>query len=128
MLQLEFTQNWNGKLFLDHFGDIRLQSQAFAIGVEVEIILKGTSLGIARIEAVRTFPFCLLSDVVSYINIGKPAYYQASLLNKFYNGNQPMESTRLLQHLVLGYTHRNIENQNIIMEDWWKDKTLKQSA
>ncbi|MBA3706568.1 MAG: hypothetical protein H0W84_11930 [Bacteroidetes bacterium] len=123
MLQLDFTKNWNGKLFLDHFSDIRLHSQAFAVGVEMEVMVKSISFGLVKIEAVRQFPFSRLSDVVAYANIGKPAYYQADLLNRFYGGGQPLRPDQMLTHLVCAYIQRNILNQASLLEEWWKEKS-----
>lgn len=121
MLQLDFTTNPNGKLFNDIFGDIRLYSHAFAEGTECEVYYKEQRLGTAVIETMRTFPFSRISDVVAYLNCGHPAPYQAALLNRYYNGGKMLAADAVLSHMVLRYTSRNMETQNILMKHYWEE-------
>ncbi len=125
MLQIDFTQNWNGKLFLDTFGDIRIHNPVIHyVGSEVEVTLKGIAIGIVRIVAVKTFPANLITEVAAWINIGHPAAYQAELLRRFYSSSDRYKPDMMLDYMALSYTFRNIENQTSLLEDWWKSKSL----
>jgi hypothetical protein len=123
MLQFEFSQNFNGKLFLDHFGDIRSKNEVFTIGEEGEVLLKNISLGYAVIEAARNFPFSRISDALSLLNCGKPAPYQAQLLNNYYGHGNMLAPDHQLVHVIFRYTQRNIENQTKLITEWWNEKT-----
>ena len=53
MLQLNFTENFNGKLFTDHFSDIRPHNPGvYFLGNCFRAIVKDTDYGIIKIVAV----------------------------------------------------------------------------
>lgn len=121
MLQLTFSQNWNGKLFNDCFGDIRLHDpQLYIVGHQVEVIEKSMYHGIAEIVAVRNFKYRQIRDVLAFLNVGKPAHYQAELIKRFSGFNLNEET--LLDHIVLRYVERQKETQSNLMQLWWNNK------
>lgn len=121
MLQLDFTSNPNGKLFNDCFGDIRLRSNSFLVGTECEITYRNQFIGHAKIEVARSFSFSKITDAVAYLNCGRPAGYQRTLLNRYYNAGKMLHDETILQHLVFRWITRH-QNQSILLKEWWDDK------
>lgn len=116
--QIEFTRNDNCKLFLEYFSCIRPNDAAlFAHGNQVEVMLKGESLGIAEVVAVKVFRFIDLNDIVSYLDNGRPVQYMAAAIKKQYGAENNTE----LAHVVLHYIQRNLETQGKLLMDWWTD-------
>ena len=124
MLSFDFTNNPNGKLINDTFGDIRLKGE-FNVGDECLITLKGVEMGYATIEEIRIFSFSRLTNAASLINCGKPAHYQAALLNRYYNRGEILPPDCLLAHIIFHYMVRNIDNQSAMLKEWWENKTGK---
>lgn len=120
--RLLLEQNYNGKLFADHFNDITLYSPQYHRGAKVEVMLNGISMGIAKIEAVRHFEFATLRDLLCFLNIGKPLHFQAELLNRQHGEGGVLAPDTMLTHLVCGYVQRNMQNQNDLMNNWWQAK------
>lgn len=120
---ISFTTNPNGKLFNDHFGDIRLaDADKYYNGNTLEIRLKNQMLGIAQIMASREFRFNQISDVLSYLNIGKPAAYQADLLKRYYQQEASFTSDARFVHIILKYTYQNLNAHAAFLQDWWQTK------
>ena len=120
-LTLDFTTNWNGKLFLDNFSTVRLYNEGkYFIGSEMEVKLKGVSFGTVKVIAARPFRYKQISDVLAFIDTGKPAHYLGALIKSFYSKKVNLNSETLLHHVVLHYTQRNIENQRAAIQDWWE--------
>jgi hypothetical protein len=123
MLQLDFSSNWNGKLFNDTFSDIRLHNPDINfLGNEMEVMEKSIYHGIVKIVAVRSFPYYKINDVLAFINVGKPAAYQAEILKRCYAKNQAIQPDMQLDHIVFTYTKRNIETQSQLLTEWWQTK------
>lgn len=115
MLTLDYKENWNGKLFTDHFNELLPYSAEYQQGTLMEIKLNGESMGIVKIEAIRHLPFCRITDVVSLLNIGRGVQHQAEFLNREHNGGKPMAPDAMISHLVFAYTDRNIPNHAKLM-------------
>lgn len=119
-LTLDFTSNWNGKLFLDNFSTVRLYNEGkYFTGNELEIKLNGVSFGYAKVIASRKFPFGKISDLLAFTDTGKPAHYLAGLIRRFYGKKIEISNETALHHVVLHYTQRNIENQRAAIMEWW---------
>ena len=124
MNRIEFSHNWNGKLFLDTFGTVRMSNgEKYFVGNEMEAYLKNLYLGIVKVAAVRTFQFRQTRDVLAFLDTGKPAHYMASILNRMYGNLSPDQP---LDHVVLTYVKRDIETQTSLITEWWQSK--KQTA
>jgi hypothetical protein len=121
VLTLHYTVNANGKLFNDCFNDIRPSQEFYHPGAEAQIIYKSMNMGIGKIIAVRTFPFSKISDLLSYLNIGHHAAYQAEMLKRYNHGSVTPDFK--LDQLVIAYTQRNYEVQSELLTEWWKSKT-----
>lgn len=116
--QIEFSRNDNCKLFLEFFSCIRPHdAELFTPGNQVEVMLKGESLGIAEVVVVKSFRFIDLNDMVSYLDNGRPVQYMAAAIKKQYAA----ENSTMLDHVVLHYTQRNLETQGKLLMDWWTD-------
>lgn len=122
---LDFTQNWNGKLFNDHFNELTIYSGEYRPGTKMEVMLNSANLGVVKIEAVRNFSLSALGDLLSYLNIGKPLHYQAELLNRLHGKGKVLLPDTMLTHMVCGWEWRNMENQNLLITEWWAAKQNK---
>lgn len=128
MTTIDIIQNFNGKLFADIFSHVTLFSQEFkdawSADEDVKIITRSTDWGMAKILHLSKFPFRDLKNSVSYLNIGRSAVAQAFELNRMHNQGRTLPPDTMLCHLVLGFTERNMENQNILIKAWWEAKQL----
>ncbi len=120
---ISFSTNPNGKLFNDHFGDIRIADiEKYYCGNVLELRLKNQVMGIVQVVAVREFKFHNISDILSYLNIGKPAAYQADLLKRYYLHQENLTSDSKLVHIAFHYTYRNINVHANLLQEWWQSK------
>lgn len=127
METLDFSTNWNGKLFLDNFGTVRLFNPGkYIVGKELELTLKGTSLGIVTIAAERKFYFRSISDVLAYMDVGKPAHYLAELIKRFYEKKMTIDENTALHHVICHYKLRHVQAHESLLKEWWEEK--KQEA
>lgn len=123
MQTLTFTQNWNGKLFLDNFGTVRLHNeQKYFSGNHLEIILRNHNIGIAEVVAVRTFLFTGITDVLAYLDTGKPAHYLAELMRRMYSNKDGFNDSSKLDHVILHWKERNMRMHASFLEEWWREK------
>jgi hypothetical protein len=117
---MEYSHNPNGKLFADVWSDLRLSNpDKYYPGSELEIIYRGALMGYAKVVAVRRVQFKTLRDALSFLVQGRPAHYTASVLKRMYGKIEPDD---MIDHVVLAYTKRNLENQSSLIADWWKTK------
>jgi hypothetical protein len=120
---ITFTTNPNGKLFNDNFSDIRLaDGEKYFPGNSLEVKLKNHALGIVQIMACREFKYNQITDVLAYLNIGKPAAYQADLLRRYYANVETLTNDSRLVHIVFKYTWQNISAHQTLLQDWWQNK------
>lgn len=120
---ITFSKNWNGKLLLDCFGTVRLHNPGkYAVGKQLNIEIKNTPLGIATVEAVRTFPYRQITDALSYIDVGQPAHYLSALLSNMYKHRGLLLPSDHFDHVILRYNKRVIENHQMLWRDWWEEK------
>jgi ABC-type antimicrobial peptide transport system permease subunit len=127
MQRIEYTTNWNGKLLLDNFGTVRLHNPGkYFIGNQMEVVLKGMPVGIVKVIAVRTFKYKQISDVLGYLDVGKPAHYLAQLMRNFYSKDIALTPETRFDHIVQQYTERYVEAQQSILKDWWETKIAQQ--
>lgn len=120
MIKTEFTANWNGKLFNDNFGTVRMHNPGkYSIGDEHEIFLKSASMGIASIVSVRIIRYDQLNDALAYLDCGKPLQYLAGLLKKFYPDIKPETQ---LDHIIYKWKKRNVDVQGELILHWWTER------
>jgi hypothetical protein len=122
--QINYAHNWNGKLFMDTFSDVRLHNpDRFYVDAELEPVYKNLPMGITKVVAVKTFEFGKITDPFSYMICGKSTHYLAELLNRFYGVNGKLEPDALVDHFVQTYTKRNMAIQNGLITEWWSERT-----
>lgn len=121
MLTFEFSNNHNGKLFNNIFGDIRLKGE-FSTGDEVEIIYRGIKMGNATIAHIRTFTFSRLSEAASLLNCGRSVPYQAAMLNRYYNRGQILAPDTMLAQIIFHYTDINFKNHRQLLQQHLEEK------
>lgn len=120
MRKTEFSSNPNGKLFMDHFNDVRLYDEAVHYaGAEQEIWLRNHFMGITTIKAVVTFEEKQIRDLLAFTIYGKPAHYLAAMLKKFYP--QATAADKYV-HLVHHWKKRNMPVQDKLIADWWREQ------
>jgi hypothetical protein len=76
--------------------------------------------------AVRRFKYMQISDALSFLDVGKPAYFLAELMKNFYRTNTKVDRDLLLDHVVLKYTQRNIPVHSALLKEWWQEQLSKQ--
>lgn len=120
--QINFSDNHNGKLFPDRFGDIRLVDEKFRAGNHLDVILRGKELGTVKVLGAKVFSFMRLTDTISYMNCGHGAAYQSRLLQNFYGKQHQISRDTQFMYIVFEWVHRNIPVQDALMQDWWTSK------
>ena len=121
MQTVNFSDNHHGKLFPDFFQDLRLpDEEKYMPGNVHEIQLKGNVLGTAKVMAIRPCRYCNISDTFSFMNLGRHAAYQASMLERFYVHRVTKfdADTRLVQ-VVWRWETRNHELFDFLLTEWW---------
>jgi hypothetical protein len=129
LITLQFSTNWNGKLFLDNFGTVRLHNPSkYFIGNKLEVQLKGTRIGEVEIVAIRSFYFKNISDTLAYIDCGKPAAYLAGMMKRMYENKVQLTPETKLDHVTLHYYERSLETHAELLKLWWQDKYDQQQS
>lgn len=120
-----FGQNWNGRLFADVFSDARdYNPEKYAVGSLHDIYFKSRKIGVAEVVASRKFRFCEIRDAFSYLICGQPAYYLAAMLTKFYAPkDSKIHPDKEFIHVIWKWKARDIEAQNFLITEWWKEAT-----
>jgi hypothetical protein len=120
MEQIKFSHNWNGKLFLENFGTVRLHNpDKYRLDAKLELLLRNQFLGVVEVVAVKRFYYKNISDVLSHLDVGKPAHYLAGIIGRMYKDKVHPEL--LLDHVILQYKSRNLEAQSQMLHEWWKE-------
>ena len=123
MHQLKYTENHNGKLFADCWGDIRVSDIGkFYAGNVVEVYLRKYYLGTAEVIGNKEFCLKRLTDTMTHLNSGKSTRQQVRLLSFYYQNAAPLTDDTIMMHIVLKWKTRNMEVQSNLMEDWWRSK------
>lgn len=127
-MQLNFSEIHGGKVFNDQFGTVRLwEAERFIVGNDFEILVRNQSMGYAKVVAERVFDYSQIRDVLAFLETGKSTYYLAAILLNIYGGKEKqLPGDTKFVHVVLQYTNRNIDNQSILIKDWWQKKVAAQ--
>lgn len=83
MLYTNFSQNWNNSLLNENFSDIRVDD-TLELYQPREIKLQNVTIGMAKIVAMRRFPFSQLTDELALTVCGHNALYLATVLQRMY--------------------------------------------
>ncbi len=115
---IEFSENWNGKLLLDHFTTIRLETpEKYIEGKHFEVRLRGELLGVAKLTIVHPFRYEQLNDRTALIDCGKNQQYLQTLLSRFYG---PMPPGRKLYLLFFEWKERKFDTQRKMIRKHWE--------
>lgn len=117
---MKFTSNPNGKLFPNVFQDVRMPNEKYTVGNVLQILYRSQTLGYAKVVAERTFPYNRLVDTFSFMNCGKHAAYQASIISNMYASNYNLKPDTRLVHVVMQWTERNTELFESMLTEWWQ--------
>lgn len=125
MEELDFTQNWNGKLFLEHFSTCRLHNtDKYQVGKLLKITMRGVVLGNAEVVAVRTAKVAKFTDVLAYIDTGRHLAYMLTILKNMYSG---LTEQTEMDHVVLRWKVRNMPTFNQLIKQW-HDELMNKNA
>ena len=124
-MEINFTHNYNGKLFQECFGSVQLQDlERFKIGNQFTCMYNGRNMGDIIVVAVKPFLFKYITDVLSYIECGQPAHYLAELMRQEASGQkEKIDPMTILQHVIFSYTERNTDMHTFLLKEWWQAKT-----
>lgn len=123
MLNLDFSDNFNGKLFHDAWIDICIATPDYVPGAEYKISYKGQDLGIAKIYHLASFAANRLTDAAAMIATGQTAVALRASLSRRTFGNMKMPDDIKLYRALFIYTERNFSNQSILIKHWWAEKS-----
>lgn len=125
---LEFSENPNGKLFCDIFNHIDLHDpEKHKTGNVLNVLLNKKVIGQVTVVAVRTLPLRNISDMLSFLDIGKsPSFKTAQLREKWHP--VPIGPDTRLDHILVRYVSREIAPQTDELFKWWRDTEKSQSA
>ena len=107
--QINFTTNWNNKLYCDHYTTIRLASPYYQVGRFYDIELRKECLHTARIIDIRFLKLENINTFISYIDAGLSVEDFKTLMNRFYKDKD--WSTQRLIMILLEKVERIKEDQ-----------------
>lgn len=123
MRQINFTDNWNGKLLMDNFTTIRLYYyEAYPDFDMYEIVLRGEILGTAEIVCKKPFPMKQINTQLSLIDCGHEVPWLKQLLKRFH-GDITEETNLVL--LVFRWRTRNPVPFRDMMNNWYNQHMNK---
>ncbi len=101
--------------------DVRLfDEEKYMPGNTLEVVLNNKVLGLAKVTAVKPFKYAHLTDTFSFMNCGKHAAYQASLLQRYYQNEIKMQPDTRLMQVVMHWQERNMELFEFHLKEWWQ--------
>lgn len=129
MHKTSHSNNPNGKLFIEHFNDVRrFDDDVHYLGAEHEHYLNNHLLGVATISALVVFKFKQIRDVLSFTIYGKPSHYLAAMLKQYYlpknasdDVKKAFEEETVFVHIVWHWKQRNLAVQEPLIQDWWRN-------
>jgi hypothetical protein len=126
----KFSGTMNGRLFSEVFHDVRSFSpEKYKEDVLHEIFLRGKSLGLAEVVAVRKIYFREIRNPLSFLITGKPAHYMAAILNKMYaREGKKLHPEKELMHVIWKWKKRELKMQQFFLEEWWIEITNTQTT
>jgi hypothetical protein len=115
-----FSTNHNGKLLLYNFPTVRLHNSTKYYATAKHLIqLNNTPLGIAEIKVVRQFSFNRINDVLTMVDAAMTADKFKGMLHKMYGSKTNINENTQLDHIVYHWVERHIENQTILLNNYW---------
>ena len=82
--RIEFSQNWNGKLFTSHYTTLRLASSKYQVGRFYDVYLKKEFLHTVKLIEVSFIMIDELTEVISRLDTGYNKVDTQELLKQFY--------------------------------------------
>lgn len=126
MRQINFSDNWNGKLLMDNFTTIRLYSYDGYPDFEVyDVVLRGEVLGTAEIVCKKPFQMQSLNTQLSLVDCGHDPAWLKKLLRNFH-GDLTEETYLVL--LVFRWRTRNPVAFRDLMNNWYNQHMAKDEA
>lgn len=122
--QLKFSKNPNGKLFTDVWGDIRLADyERYSAGSKLQVVVNKHEMGVVEVVGFKDFRLQKLTHCLSMFNCGQGVKHQKMLLHKYYDTREKeINDDTVFMFVTFKWVHRNMEEQEQLMEDWWADK------
>lgn len=118
MRKIKFSENWNGKLFLDCFTTIRLYAYGkYPDFDKYEIEWNNVVLGIVEVACKKHFTFGQINTATALIDTGHETPYLKTLLTKFYG---PLPDETALEMIVFKWVERYPEPTTKLLQTWQK--------
>lgn len=117
---IDFSHNWNNKLYCASFTTIRLRNdQKYDLHKEYDIRLKGKSIGTGVIDAIVYYRIDTLNELICRLDTGYTYTTTRDLIKKMYQARNIDWNTQQLALILIRMPQTAIRNQI-------PDKTAKQ--
>lgn len=125
MRNLNFAQNYNGKLLLDIFTTIRLsETPNLIVGDELNICLKSKIIGVATVLSLKEIAFGKISENLAWIDSGQPLHYCLKMFANFYSGKM-LTTDRPMIVYTLRFTKKDPKIFEELFKEYWATFTDK---
>lgn len=126
MNTISYSNNPVLKIGSNLFTDIRLQDKSkFYSGASLDILYRAKSLGSATIITGQNFKLSDLPECLCQLSFGKNQQAVKTMLYRFYPG---ITEETLFSFLVIEWQHRNIQYQEVLLQEWWLQQREAQGA
>lgn len=125
MITIDLHENSGGKLFASTFVIIDWEPVA-AIDDLVNIEVKGQWWGVAKVCAVESVHFRMLSRVLSWVSVGNSVHYQGLLLKR--KAGEKVGPLSAINYLGMQWVERNMAIQDAELEDFWNNQKSERYA
>lgn len=104
MYRLNFSTNWNNKLYCKCFTTVRLyNSKRYYKGAEFEVFIQNKSLGKARVKGVRMIYLDELDNYITMLDTGYPVDLAKGIFERMYKNKVTDWRTQPLAWVLLEY-------------------------
>lgn len=107
--RLEFSQNWNGKLFTSNYTAVRLASPKYQPGRYYDVYLNGLFLHTVKCLSMRFIMISDITDELAFTDIGFNKADFCNILEQFYP-DKDWKDQRLCVMLLTRMRKRLIDN------------------
>jgi hypothetical protein len=118
MLHTIFNKNWNNKLLCDCFGTIRVDD-TYELHQEREIRYRNDVIGVAKVVALRSFPYSQLTNIVCFVDAGHDLRYMQTVFQKMHG---PLDPHRLMRWVMFQWVTPDLNLwSNVYIDAWHKN-------
>lgn len=104
--KINFSTNWNKKLYTDIFTTIRLSKNKYRIGRHYKVFLKNTYFGIVQIKEVKIFRATKLPNITAQLDTGYSKDETLGIIKRMYRLSEREMETKELVLVVCKWVYR----------------------